>query len=123
MMRVLIFIIFMIATFVLPFSSRTETIAQEQDGRSSNDPSLWIEVRDERGVPLKDACITVVPKEGEILFRKADGRGRVRVKHLPRGRYRVTAKVDGYTAQKKEVEVSTDGSAETVSFSLEPRNQ
>lgn len=74
-------------------------------------------------MPLKDACITVVPKEGEILFRRADGRGRVRVKHLPRGRYRVTAKVDGYTAQKKEVEVSAaQGADETVSFSLEPRN-
>jgi hypothetical protein len=121
-MRVLLFILFIVATFTLPLSSGGETIAQQQDSRSPNDPSLWIEVRDERGVPLKDACITVVPKEGEILFRKADGRGRVRVKHLARGRYRVTAKVDGYTAQKKEVEVSAEGAAETVSFSLEPRN-
>lgn len=72
-------------------------------------------------MPLKDACITVVPKEGEILFRKADGRGRVRVRNMARGRYRVTAKVDGYTAQKKEIEVGT--TAETVSFALQPRNQ
>jgi hypothetical protein len=122
LMRVLLFILFIAATFVLPFSAGGELVAQQQDGRSPNDPSLWIEVRDERGVPLKNACITVVPKEGEILFRKADGRGRVRVKHLPRGRYRVTVKVDGYTAQKREVEVSADGAADTVSFSLEPRN-
>ena len=120
-MRVLLFILFIVATFVLPLSSGGETIAQ-QDSRRSDDPSLWIEVRDERGMPLKDACITVVPKEGEILCRRADGRGRVRVRHLPRGRYRVTAKVDGYAAQKKEVEVNAAGAAETVSFSLEPRN-
>ena len=120
MMRVLILIII---TLALLLSTGSASRAQaQQDGRSSDDPSLWIEVRDERGVPLKNACITVVPKEGEILFRKADGRGRVRVKHLPRGRYRVTAKVDGYAAQKKEVEVNAAGAAETVSFSLEPRN-
>lgn len=124
MMRVLLLILFIAATFALPFSSGGETIAQERGGRSADDPSLWIEVRDERGVPLKDACITVVPTEGEILFRRADGRGRVRVKHLPRGRYRVTAKVDGYTAQKKVVEVrAAQGAQETVSFSLEPRNK
>jgi carboxypeptidase family protein len=119
MMRVLILITM---TFALLLVSGSAARAQQQDGRSPNDPSLWIEVRDENGAPLKNACITVVPKEGEILFRKADGRGRVRVRHLPRGRYRVTAKVDGYAAQKKEVEVSAAGEAEPVSVSLQPRN-
>lgn len=70
---------------------------------------------------MKNACITVVPKEGEIVFRKADERGRVRVRNMARGHYRVTAKVDGYTAQKKEIELGS--TAETVSFSLQPRNQ
>src|SRR5215210_664024 len=87
----------------LLFSAGGATGAQQQG--SSNDPTLWIEVRDENGLPLKDACVTVVPKEGEILFRRADGRGRVRVAKMARGHYRVTAKVDGYTAQKKEIEL------------------
>ncbi|HEX8775125.1 MAG TPA: carboxypeptidase-like regulatory domain-containing protein [Pyrinomonadaceae bacterium] len=94
---------------------------QSQQGSSSSDPSLWIEIRDERGIPLKDACVTLVPREGDILFRKADGKGRVRIKRLARGHYRVTAKVDGYTAQKKEFEMGEQG--ETVSFSLQPRDQ
>jgi hypothetical protein len=71
-------------------------------------------------MPLKNACITLVPAEGDILFRKSDGRGRVRIKKLTRGRYRVTAKIDGYEAQKKEVLMS--GTSKTVSFSLEPRH-
>ncbi len=94
------------------------SLAQQAD-----DPSLWIEVRDEHGAPLKNACVTVVPREGEILFRKADGRGRVRIKRLTRGQYRVTAKVEGYTAQKKEVLMGAQGTREqTVSFSLQPRS-
>ena len=106
-----------VTIFALLLSTGSALRAQQR----SDDPSLWIEVRDERGLPLKDACITVVPKEGEIVFRKADGRGRVRVRNMVRGRYRVTAKVDGYTAQKKEVEVGS--TVEAVSFSLAPRNQ
>ncbi|HEV2914067.1 MAG TPA: carboxypeptidase-like regulatory domain-containing protein [Pyrinomonadaceae bacterium] len=93
-----------------------QTLAQQQ----GTDPSLWIEVRDEQGMPLKDACITLVPREGDILFRKADGKGRVRIKKLTAGHYRVTAKVDGYEAQKKEIELNT--TAETVSFKLQPRH-
>lgn len=96
-------------------------VASAQQQSSDSDPSLWIEVRDERGIPLKDACVTLVPREGDILFRKADGKGRVRIKRLARGHYRVTAKVDGYAAQKKEVEMGQAG--ETVSFSLQPRDQ
>ena len=93
----------------------------QEEGPRGDDPSLWIEVRDERGIPLKDACVTLVPREGEILFRKADGKGRVRIRRLAKGHYRVTAKVDGYAAQKKEFEMGREG--ETVSFSLQPREQ
>jgi hypothetical protein len=92
------------------------TVALAQQG---SDPSLWIEVRDENGIPLKNACVTLVPSEGDIVFRKADGKGRVRIKNLTRGRYRVTAKIEGYAAQKKEVLMGA--LAETVSFSLQPR--
>lgn len=82
--------------------------------------SLLIEVKDAAGKPLKNACVTVIPKEGEITFRKADGKGRVRLKEIQPGSYRVVVKVDGYTAQKRVVTV---GSApETVAFSLQPRN-
>jgi hypothetical protein len=102
---------------LLPVGARS--LAQRQE--EQRDPSLWIEVRDERGAPLKDACVTLVPREGEILFRKADGRGRVRIKRLTRGHYRVTAKVDGYAAQKKEFEMGEG--EETVSFALQPRNR
>jgi hypothetical protein len=106
-----------VTIFALLCSSGSALRAQQ----GSADPSLWIEVRDEQGLPLKNACITVVPKEGEIVFRKADGRGRVRVRNMVRGHYRVTAKVDGYTAQKKEVEMGA--TVETVSFTLQLRNQ
>jgi Carboxypeptidase regulatory-like domain len=116
-------LIVLIPALLLAVGSNARALAQEQEQRQSNDPSLWIEVRDERGAPLKDACVTVVPREGEILFRKADARGRVRIKRLTRGRYRVTAKVDGYAAQKKEVEMGAGGTqGETVSFSLQPRS-
>lgn len=81
--------------------------------------ALVIEVTDAAGKPLKNACVTVIPKEGEITFRKADKRGRVRLKEIQPGNYRVVVKVDGYTAQKRQV---TLGSApEVVAFSLQPR--
>jgi Carboxypeptidase regulatory-like domain len=117
MLRTRITVVF---ALLLLLSGGSHSPAQQQQPEAS-DPSLWIEVRDERGMPLKDACVTVVPREGDILFRKADQKGRVRIRKLTRGHYRVTAKVDGYAAQKKEFEMGT--SAETVSFSLQPRNQ
>jgi hypothetical protein len=112
-----IFITVLFALLLLPGGA----VSRAQQPEASGDPSLWIEVLDEHGAPLKDACVTLVPREGEILFRKADGKGRVRIRKLTRGHYRVTAKIDGYAAQKKDVELGT--SAETVSFSLQPRNQ
>lgn len=115
--------IFIALTFALLLACTGGAVVApaQQQQRSGSDPALWIEVRDERGIPLKDACVTLVPREGEILFRKADGKGRVRIRGLARGHYRVTAKVDGYAAQKKEFEMSEQG--ETVSFSLQPRDQ
>ena len=80
---------------------------------------LRVEVTDEAGVPLKNACVTFVPKEGNIIFRKADARGVVKVKKLAANQYRVIVKVDGYEAQKREV--SLEGKPETVAFSLQPR--
>ncbi|HWT03408.1 MAG TPA: carboxypeptidase-like regulatory domain-containing protein [Pyrinomonadaceae bacterium] len=80
---------------------------------------LLVQVTDEQGQPVRSACVTVVPKEGEIIFRNADSRGRVRVKKLAAGRYRVTAKGDGYELQGKEVTVGSGN--ETVAFTLRPR--
>jgi hypothetical protein len=87
--------------------------------QGDSDRWLRIEVRDARGQALPRACVTVVPREGEIVFRKADSNGKVKVKGLQPGSYRVVVKVDGYEAQKREV--TFDANTETVAFSLQPR--
>jgi len=81
--------------------------------------SIIVEVKGDGGRPLKHACVTLVPRDGEIVFRKADGRGQVKVKDLPPGSYRVIVKVDGYEAQKREVMVGKE--TETVAFLMLPR--
>jgi len=78
-----------------------------------------VEVTGAQGEPLKDACITVVPREGEILFDKSDKRGHLKFKKLAAGNYRVVVKVEGYEAQKRDVAVGSDN--ETVTFALQPR--
>lgn len=80
---------------------------------------LLVEVTDMSGQPLKRACVTFVPKEGEIIFRNADKRGRVKLKEPAAGSYRVVVKVEGYEAQKREVIIGSQ--SETVAFSLQPR--
>jgi hypothetical protein len=80
---------------------------------------LVIAVTNAEGQPLRNACVTVIPKEGEITFRKADKNGKVKLKGIEPGSYRVVVKVDGYTAQKRQVAVGQ--SLETVAFSLQPR--
>ena len=44
--------------------------------------SLLVAVQDADGRPLKHACVTFIPKDGEIIFRKADAHGRVKLKDL-----------------------------------------
>ena len=90
-------------------------LAQQRD----SDRWLTVEVTDAVGQPLKQACVTFVPKEGEIVFRKADARGRVRLKRPEADRYRVVVKVDGYEAQKREVVIGSK--SETVAFALQAR--
>ncbi len=84
------------------------------------DTSIIVEVTDTAGQPLKHACVTFVPKTGDIVFRKADSRGRLKVRRLQRGKYRVVVKVDGYEAQKREV--SVENATDTVAFVLKPKN-
>lgn len=80
---------------------------------------LTIEITDESGRPLKEACVTFVPKDGEIVFRKADRRGVVKLKRPAAGDYRVVVKVDGYEAEKKAVTIGSK--SETVAFALHTR--
>ena len=91
------------------------SLAQE----SSSEKWLLVEVTDTAGQPLERACVTFVPKEGEIVFRNADSRGRVKLKKPAAGNYRVVVKVDGYEAQKREVVIGSK--SETVAFTLQPR--
>jgi hypothetical protein len=93
-------------------------MAFAQDGGGS----IIVAVKGATGRPLKHACVTLVPREGEIIFRKADDKGRVEVKRLTPGSYRVIAKVDGYEAQKREVTLRASA-AESVAFLLQPRGQ
>lgn len=87
--------------------------------QKSGDSRLRIEVTDTAGQPLSRACVTVVPREGEIVFRQCNRKGKVEFKGLAPGSYRVVVKVDGYEAQKREVTVNAE--TETVTFSLQPR--
>jgi hypothetical protein len=87
--------------------------------QGSGDHSIIVEVKGDAGRPLKHACVTLVPRDGEIIFRKADGRGQVKVKGLRPGSYRVIVKVDGYEAQKREVAIGSG--TETVAFLMQPR--
>lgn len=102
---------------VLLLSCGVTLFGQESGG----DRWLRIEVMDAAGQPLSRACVTIVPRTGEIVFRQADTHGRVKVKGLAMGSYRVVVKVDGYEAQKKVVTV--DEHTETVAFSLQPRTK
>ena len=87
--------------------------------QESSEKWLLVEVTDASGQPLKQACVTFVPKEGEIIFRNADSRGRVKLKRPEAARYRVVVRVDGYEAQKREVIIGSK--SETVAFTLQPR--
>lgn len=89
--------------------------------QSEGDGGRWlrIEVVNAEGAPLSRACVTVVPREGEIVFRQCNRQGKANFKGLAPGNYRVVVKVGGYEAQKREVTVNEG--TETVSFSLQPR--
>jgi hypothetical protein len=96
------------------------SLAQKKQ-KQQDDSEKWlqVEVTDTLGQPLGRACVTFVPPVGEIVFRNADGRGRVRLKSPAAARYRVIVKVDGYEAQKREVTIGPE--SETVAFALRPR--
>ena len=87
--------------------------------QKGGDSRLRIEVTDTAGQPLGRACVTIVPRDGEIVFRQCNRKGKVDFKGLAPGSYRVVVKVDGYEAQKREVTVKDN--LETVAFSLQPR--
>ena len=92
--------------------------AQKKDDDSS---ARWltVEVTDEQGQPLKSACVVLVPEKGETTLLNTDKRGRVKFKKPAAGRYRVTAKSDGYELQGKRITVGA--SDERIAFVLRPR--
>lgn len=90
------------------------SLAQE-----SSEKWLLVEVTNTSGQPLKQACVTFVPREGEIIFRNADSRGHVKLKRPEAVSYRVVVKVEGYEAQKREVTIGSK--SETVAFMMRPR--
>ena len=112
-MRIVKRTIFIVSVLLLLSGMRALT----QDG----DNSLTVEVKTDAGRPLTSACVTLVPREGDLIFRKADGKGQVVVKKLTPGNYRVVVKVDGYEAQKREVAIGS--STETVAFLMQPREK
>ncbi|HEY0375425.1 MAG TPA: carboxypeptidase-like regulatory domain-containing protein [Pyrinomonadaceae bacterium] len=114
-MRTRFFVMALLA--LLLFVGGGGALAQKDEDSSRR--WLLVEVTDELGQPIKRACVTVVPKEGEIIFRNADKRGRVKLRKPAAGRYRVTAKSEGYELQGKEITVGSED--ETVAFALRPR--
>ena len=104
----------LVITVLLLLCGCSFSFAQEDDG------ALIVEVVNADGKAIQNACVTFVPKSGDILFEKADRRGRVRVRRLHRGKYRVVVKVDGYEAQKKEVTVASAN--DKVAFVMRPRD-
>ena len=99
---------------LLAFCGVNSVIAQDSNS------SLIVEVVNTAGQPIKNACVTFVPVSGDIVFRKADRRGKVRLKRPARGNYRVVVRVDGYVAQKKEIVVGE--ATDTVAFVLKARD-
>ncbi len=93
--------------------------ASASSAQKSGDGELRIEVRDVAGHALERACVTVVPRVGEIFFRQCNRRGTVVFKGLAPGSYRVVVKSNGYEAQKREVVF--DSNTGSVAFSLSPR--
>jgi Carboxypeptidase regulatory-like domain len=93
--------------------------ALAQKDEDSSRRWLSVEVTDEQGQPLKSACVVLVPEKGETVLLNTDRRGRVKFKKPAAGRYRVTAKSDGYELQGKKITVGAgDGK---VAFALRPR--
>jgi hypothetical protein len=70
---------------------------------------LLIDVKSLDGAAVRGACVTIVPRSGAPVFRKADGKGRVKLADLPAGKYRITAKSEGFELEKKEVEIGDNG--------------
>lgn len=113
-------LVLLLALLLLNGGSLRHASAQNGDGDNMPGQVLVVEVKDAAGRPLKRACVTYIPRNGEVQFRNADARGRVEFRDLTMGEGRVVAKVSGYAAQKKAVSVGAG--VETVAFSLEPRN-
>jgi hypothetical protein len=96
----------------------TSFLAWDSVGAQAVTSSVQITVKNVAGRPLKRACVTFIPKEGDILFRNADAKGRVVLRNVAPGNYRIVVKVTGYQAQKRMV--SVESGLESYEFALEP---
>ncbi|MDX6693108.1 MAG: Carboxypeptidase regulatory-like domain [Blastocatellia bacterium] len=105
--------------FLVIIALASSLCASSLSAQGSRDGWLLVDVRDANGQPLARACVTVVPRDGEIAFSQCNRKGKVKFKGLARGDYRVVVKVEGYEAQKREVKLSAK--EETIAFSLQPR--
>ena len=110
--------LFIIALLALLLCVGGSALAQKDDDSSRR--WLTVEVTDERGQPVKRACVVLVPEKGETVLLNTDKRGRVKFKKPAAGRYRVTAKSDGYELQGKKITVGAGD--ERVAFVLRPRD-
>jgi hypothetical protein len=81
---------------------------------------IEIAVVDQNERAIREACITLVPENGGVLFGKSDRSGKLRWSGLSPGRYRVVVKVDKFVAEKKEVVLSEGENR--VAFSLAKKN-
>ncbi|HMF54968.1 MAG TPA: carboxypeptidase-like regulatory domain-containing protein [Pyrinomonadaceae bacterium] len=82
----------------------------------SRNQTLTIVVKGSPEHPVKHACVTLIPKTGELLFGQIDSRGRVRFKNVAQGEYRLVVRAESYELQKKEITVGPDDN--TITFNL-----
>lgn len=60
------------------------------------------------------ACVTLIPKSGDLIFDQTNRSGRVKFKNVPMGDYRIVVKLSACGLQKKEITVGPD--TDTVTF-------
>jgi Carboxypeptidase regulatory-like domain len=104
---------FSLGLFVLAGSA----FAAESPNREAR---IEISVADQHEKAIREACITLVPENGSVLFGKSDRSGKLRWAGLPPGKYRVVVKVERFVAEKKEVVLSEGENR--IAFSLAKKN-
>ncbi|OLE53015.1 MAG: hypothetical protein AUG51_15275 [Acidobacteria bacterium 13_1_20CM_3_53_8] len=102
------------ATIIVLLISASAIFAQDRQH------SLTVDVRDAQSRPVKRACVTVIPRSGDIIFGQTDAHGRFKVKNLEEGAYRVVVKSSGFSMQKRNVEIGAE--VNHLTFTLQERS-